>query len=113
VHGEARTFSDGAMCANNPTHFALLEAAEIAFAVQASSANNNNNNHDINQQQQQQTAYKEDIDDRGVKVVVSLGCGQRAAAVNTVSGGGSSWLSTFSIASNMLVGLFNLMTDSV
>jgi hypothetical protein len=69
VDGEPRTLADGALCANNPAQLALLEAAELAACAAAAA----------------------------VALVLSLGCGQPAAAASQAmtGGGGTSGGSWF------------------
>ena len=87
IDRELRLFMDGALCANNPTHFVLVEAAELAAA-----------------------GYTPDLG-----LVLSLGCGQAAATASLASQPGSGWTGLWSYGRSsfdMLQGLFNLITDT-
>jgi hypothetical protein len=111
------------LCANNPTHFALLEAAELSFA-----------HHHYHADNHASSSFQLAMDDNNgdnkgdrlpveVEVVVSLGCGQpAAAAIKDSSSSSTSMLglggyfgglaANLGAAQDLMAGLFNLMTDT-
>lgn len=107
VAGEVRTLCDGALVANNPTHMALLEVAEMTCAA--------------NEQQQGGGGGGGGLlGITEVAVVVSLGCGQSAPGATLqhldssggAGGAGGGGLGSLSRHRDLLGGLFNLMTDT-
>ena len=80
VDGEARTLADGALCANNPSQVALLEIAELAACATVNSQSTFGGGGGGGGGGEAATREARRVP--SVALVLSLGCGQPAAAAS-------------------------------